>query len=167
MITGFRVLEFFIKSYLFWFVSSLRLKAESVVLSMKRFLVLNFSQLGTPLQPGEVGARGVSAPRAATREARGERGSASMTTGWLPPPPSFVADARRTTSLAQTVPLNMSCATRVSAQVAQVRSNLFQRIFCLPQSIRLGVFPSISQSVSLGKAVIVPWNTKEEFNNKR
>ena len=119
-----------------------------IPLQVKRFLVLNFSQLGTPLQPGEVGARGVSAPRAATREARGERGSASMTTGWLPPPPSFVADARRTTSLAQTVPLNMSCATRVSAQVAQVRTNLFQRIFCLPQSIRLGVF-SVNRSVSL------------------
>ena len=40
-------------------------------------------------------------------------------------------------------------------------------IVCLPHSIRLGVFLSISQSVSLGKAVIVPWNTKEEFNNKR
>ena len=101
-----------------------------------------------PLQLGEVGARGVSAHRAVTREARGERGSACMKMESLPPPPSSVTDARRTTSLAQTVPLNMRGATRVSAQVAQVRSNLFQRIFCLPQSIRLRVF-SVNRSVSL------------------
>ena len=120
-----------------------------IPLQVKRFLVLNFSQLGTPLQPGEVGARGVSAPRAATREARVERGSASMTTGWLPPPPSFVADARRTTSLAQTVPLNMSGATRVSAQVAQVCASLFQvKLFAFHILSGLEFFcQSVSQSL--------------------
>ena len=108
-----------------------------------------FSQLGTPLQLGEIGARGVSAHRAVRREARGERGSACMKMESLPPPPSSVTDARRTTSLAQTVPLNMRGATRVCAQVAQVCASLFQmKLFAFHILSGLESFrQSVSQSL--------------------
>ena len=92
----------------------------------------------------------MSAHRAvATRELQEERGNASITMGSLLPPLSSVADAKRTISLARTVPLNMRGATRLPAQVAQACKNLFLTIFlCLLLSILLEVF-SVNQSVSL------------------
>merc|ERR1719394_2332856 len=69
-------------------------------------------RLGTQPPPGEVGARGASAPRTATRP---ESGIVSSKTAWWRPPPSVMA-AGKTTSLAQVVPSSMRIVRTVYAE---------------------------------------------------
>merc|ERR1712013_285789 len=69
-------------------------------------------QDGTRPPPGEVGARGASAPRTATGA---ESGIVSSRTGWWRPPPSVMA-AGKTTSLARVVPSSMRIVRTVYAE---------------------------------------------------
>ena len=87
--------------------------------TISSFLVSPLLQLGTQLLFGEFGARGASAHRPVTREARLGSGSASMKTGSSQPLPS-ATDVRRATSLVLTVPSNMRGATKDCAQAQQV-----------------------------------------------
>ena len=77
-----------------------------------------------------------------------------MTTGWSPPPPS-VTDARRATSPAQTVPLNMRGATRVSAQVATQVPRFSKFRYLLPSTS----YPAWSLFLSLGQVSQSIWES--------
>ena len=80
--------------------------------TLDKSLDSQFNQDGTRPPPGEVGARGASAPRTATRP---ESGIVSSKTAWWRPPPSVMA-AGKTTSLVQVVPSSMRIVKTVYAE---------------------------------------------------
>merc|ERR1712013_876963 len=93
-------------------------------------------QDGTRPPPGEVGARGASAPRTATGA---ESGIVSSRTGWWRPPPSVMA-AGKTTSLARVVPSSMRIVRTVYAEGQPQRElqrkmvRCFEDFFFLPST---------------------------------
>merc|ERR1712013_568651 len=89
-------------------------------------------QDGTRPPPGEVGARGASAPRTATGA---ESGIVSSRTGWWRPPPSVMA-AGKTTSLARVVPSSMRIVRTVYAEGQPQRE--LQRKAMSPRRAQLG-----------------------------
>ena len=80
--------------------------------TLEKALDSQLNQDGTRPPPGEVGARGASAPRTATRP---ESGIVSSKTAWWRPPPCVMA-AGKTTSLARVVPSSMRIVRTVYAE---------------------------------------------------
>ena len=139
--------------------------------TLDKSLDSQFNQDGTRPPPGEVGARGASAPRTATRP---ESGIVSSRTAWWLPPPSVMA-AGKTTSLAQVVPSSMKIVRTVYAEGQQQREpqrkvvRCFEDFFLFAFHLLSGLEPflSISQSVSLGeRPVVILWDRMQDLRTK-